>query len=62
MGYNLHDVLRRVVVYYTRKHKCFSKLILTMIHLYEKISFWQEGMQSFSKVTLLACFILFVPT
>ncbi len=31
MGYNIHDGLRKVVVYYTRKHKNLKKL---------KIKFW----------------------
>ncbi len=31
MGYNVHDVLRRVVDYYTRKHKNLKK----SIHYYD---------------------------
>jgi hypothetical protein len=31
MGYNVHDVLRRVVVDYTRKHKKIKNQILVMI-------------------------------
>ncbi len=31
MAYNVHDVLRRVVIYYTRKHKSFKNQFLVMI-------------------------------
>ncbi len=31
MGYNVHDVLRRVVVYYIRKHKKLTNQFLVMI-------------------------------
>jgi len=33
MGYNVHDVLRRVVVYYTRKHENFKNQFLVMIEI-----------------------------
>jgi hypothetical protein len=31
MGYNVHDVWRRIVVYYTRKHKNLKNQMLVMI-------------------------------
>ncbi len=31
MGYNVHDVLRRVVAYYTRKYKNLTNQFLVMI-------------------------------
>jgi hypothetical protein len=31
MGYNAHDVLRRVVIYYTKNHKNFRNQFLVMI-------------------------------
>ncbi len=31
MGYNVHDVLKKVVVYYTRKHKNLKNQFLVMI-------------------------------
>jgi hypothetical protein len=31
MGYNVHDVLRRILVYYTRKHNFKKNQFLVMI-------------------------------
>jgi hypothetical protein len=53
MGYNVHDVLRRVVVYYTRKHENFKNQFLVMIEIviiFKDETLNLKGIDLFSKI------------
>jgi hypothetical protein len=55
MGYNVHDVLRRVVVYYTRKHKFFKNHFLLwfeIIIIFKDETQNLQGIDRFSEINI----------
>jgi len=50
MGYNAHDVLRKVVTYYTRKHKNFKNQLWLWFEI--DISFKEETLNLQGIITL----------
>jgi hypothetical protein len=54
---NMSHIGTTISIYHNKLQKNCSK-----IHSYEKDFFWEKDMQSFSKVIILAHFILFAPT
>ncbi len=55
MGYNVHDVLRKILVYYTRKHKFLKNQCLVIICIvinFKGKTQNLQGINTFSKIHL----------
>jgi len=55
MGYNVHDVLRRILVYYTRKHNFKKNQFLVMIwncYQFKNETKNLQGIYLFSKIDI----------